>query len=64
MLSTFSEIATIIGTIISLVSLIITIFISNNVKKMITNSTQCNLHDKNVTQNVNGKKNKTEVNIK
>lgn len=64
MLTKISEIATIIGALVSLISLIITIIISNNVKKMISNSTMSNVHDKNVSQNVNGNKNKTEVNIK
>lgn len=64
MLSTISEIATIVGAIVSLISLIITIIISNNVKKMINNSAQSDLHDKNVSQNVNGNQNKTNVNIK
>lgn len=64
MLTKISEIATIIGALISLISLIFTIIISNNVKKMINNSTMSNVHDKNVTQNVNGNKNKTEVSIK
>lgn len=64
MLSTISEIATIVAAIISLISLIITIIISNNVKKIINNSTQSNLHDKNINQSVNGNNNKTNASVK
>lgn len=63
MLNNISEIATIIGTLVSIASLIVTLFISNNVKKMINNSNLKNVHDKNVSQNINGNKNKTNVTI-
>lgn len=63
MLNNISEIATIIGTLVSIASLIVTLFISNNVKKMINNSNLENVHDKNVSQNINGNKNKTNVTI-
>lgn len=63
-LEEWAAIATIVSAFISILSLIVTLGISSNVKKIINNSTMGNVRDKNVNQNITGNKNKTEVNIK